>query len=107
MFISFSLRACIEFAKQSPDLDVQYLGSDLYPSQVLENGINGIDLDYKTYLSNYRFRHEAHKLGMSINVWTVNNRIDIEQLVHAGIDFLTTDNPLLARDILGENEVRK
>ena len=107
MFISFSLRACIEFAKQCPDLDVQYLGSDLYPSQVLENGINGIDLDYKTYLSNYRFRHEAHKLGMSINVWTVNNRIDIEQLVHAGIDFLTTDNPLLARDILGENEVRK
>lgn len=105
LFISFSIHACEQFAQLCPGFMVQYLGSDLYPAQVKARGINGIDLSYNSYLSNYRFRHEAKAQGMSINVWTVNTRTDMEQLIQSGIQMLTTDNPMQARTVLGENEI--
>ena len=45
---------------------------------------------------------EAHDLGMSVNVWTVDNPEDIRAMRDLGVDQITTDKPALARDILWE-----
>ena len=107
MFISFSLHACREFARRCPGFTVQYLGSNLWPVEVLGNGINGIDMNFFYYLRSPRFHDEAREGGMSINLWTVNQPDDMRTVLATGIDFLTTDNPLQAREILGENELKK
>lgn len=107
MFISFSLHACREFARLCPGFQVQYLGSNLWPVEVRENGLNGIDMNFFYYLPVKRFHDEARALGMSINVWTVNKEEDMERVVDTGIDLLTTDEPMKARELLREREVRR
>jgi len=106
LFISFSLHACREFARLCPDFSVQYLGANLWPHEVLANGINGIDMNFFFYLHMKRMHDEARALGMTINVWTVNSDSDIRNVIATGIDLITTDKPLMAREILGEKEVK-
>ena len=106
IFISFSLHVCRELARQCPGFTVQYLGADLWPAEVLDNGVNGIDMNYGAYMDTVRFHNEARERGMSINVWTVNNPDDMQKAIGTGIDQLTTDEPMKAREILGEREVR-
>ena len=107
IFISFSLHACRELARLCPGFTVQYLGANLWPAEVLENGLNGIDMNYGAYMENARFHDEARECGMSVNVWTVNNPDDMRKAIDTGIDQLTTDEPMKAREVLGEKEVRR
>ncbi|MBR4460207.1 MAG: glycerophosphodiester phosphodiesterase, partial [Paludibacteraceae bacterium] len=95
------------FARLCPDFQVQYLGANLWPSELKENGLNGIDMNQFYYLPVARFHDEARELGMSINVWTVNKEKDMEQVVATGIDLLTTDEPMKAREMLQEREERR
>jgi glycerophosphoryl diester phosphodiesterase len=44
---------------------------------------------------------------MSVNVWTVNNPDDMQKAISTRIDQLTTDEPMKARELLGEKEVKK
>ena len=106
MFISFSLHACRELARLCPGFTVQYLGSDLWPAESLDNGLNGIDLNHDAYMSTSRWHDEAREKGMSVNVWTVNGAERMEEVIATGVDQLTTDNPMKARELLGEREVR-
>ena len=83
---------------------MQYLGSNLWPAEVDANGINGIDMNFFYYLRSPRFHDEARERGMSINIWTVNQLEDMQTVLATGIDMLTTDEPMQAREILGEIE---
>ena len=37
---------------------------------------------------------------MSVNAWTVNRERDMKNMFKMGVDQLTTDNPLEARELL-------
>jgi glycerophosphoryl diester phosphodiesterase len=37
---------------------------------------------------------------MSVNAWTVNKEKDMEKMLQMGVDQLTTDNPLEAREVM-------
>jgi glycerophosphoryl diester phosphodiesterase len=45
---------------------------------------------------------EAHDLGMSVNVWTVDARKDLEAMRDLGVDQITTNDPALTRTVLWE-----
>ena len=45
---------------------------------------------------------EAHKLGMKVVPWTVNNRSDMEMMYDMGVDGLISDKPWLLRSFLEE-----
>ncbi len=42
----------------------------------------------------------AHELGLRVNVWTVNDGLEIARLAAAGIDAIVTDVPDVARQVL-------
>ena len=48
-----------------------------------------------------RLVEECHARGLAVNVWTVNAPDDIRRLADIGVDAIMTDDPLLARSILG------
>ena len=43
---------------------------------------------------------------MSVNVWTVNKEEDMAPLIEAGVDQITTDQPLLLRELLAGKELK-
>jgi len=104
MFISFSLDACKKVAELCPDYTNQYLNGDLSPREVLDLGINGIDYHYKHFQKHPEWVKQAHDLGMSVNVWTVNEEDTIKEMIDLGVDAITTNEPLLVRSLLGKSE---
>lgn len=98
--ISFSLNVCMEAAKQSPGIMVQYLTGDKSPAELKELGINGIDYHYSLLLLNSEWIEQAHQLGMIVNVWTVDDKDKILTMKQLGVDYITTNKPVLAKELI-------
>ena len=101
-FISFSHHICRELARKAPGFTVQYLGGEIAPAQLHAEGINGIDYHYSVFYKHPEWVKEAHELGMSVNVWTVDARKDLEAMRDLGVDQITTNDPALTRTVLWE-----
>ena len=43
---------------------------------------------------------EAHKLGLEVNVWTVNDVDALQFFIDEGVDYITTNNPLKLQQLL-------
>lgn len=89
-----------------PDTPVYYLTGDMTPAELKEFGFAGLDYSMKVIKSNPEWVSEAHKLGLKVNVWTVNSQEDMLYFIKLGVDFITTDQPeelqkLIARAIRG------
>ena len=106
-FISFSLSACVEFARLMPNNRVEYLGGEIAPKDLHEMGISGIDYEYFVFYEHPEWIEEAHKLGMVVNTWTVNTEEDMRKLLELGVDQLTTNEPLLAAKVIEEFKATK
>lgn len=95
-YISFDLDACKEFIKISPNSPIAYLNGELSPKELKDLGFSGLDYNYKKLLSNNNWIKEAKDLGLTINVWTVNDSDKIQNVIDWGVNYITTDNPELA-----------
>jgi len=99
-YISFSLNICKELVRLSPKAEVAYLNGDLAPQELKALKITGIDYNLKVLQKNKHWIEEAHKLKMTVNVWTVNAEADMKEMIAAGVDFITTDQPVLCRELV-------
>lgn len=99
-FISFSLSACKEFARLMPKNVVEYLGGEIAPAELHKMGITGIDYEYNVFYEHPEWIGEAHKLGMVVNTWTVNQEEDMRKLLELGVDQITTNEPELAQRVI-------
>lgn len=99
-FISFSLEACKQLAQLMPECRVQYLNGKIPPKELKEMGIMGLDYHYSQIQKNPQWIEEAHKLGMIVNVWTVNKPELIKEMIDLKVDFITTDAPELVLEML-------
>ena len=99
-YISFSLNICKELARLSPKAEVAYLNGDLSPQELKALKINGIDYTLAALRKNKHWIEEAHKLKMKVNVWTLNTEADMKEAIAAGVDYITTDQPVLCKELL-------
>jgi glycerophosphoryl diester phosphodiesterase len=54
---------------------------------------------------NSKFLKAAHERGITVNVWTINERSEMNKLIDLGVDGIITDEPALLRDLLKEKEL--
>lgn len=47
-----------------------------------------------------RFVRAAHRAGVAVHVWTVDDRADIERLLGWGVDGIITDRPDVAVEVV-------
>ena len=99
---SISLNVCEQLAKLIPSSEISYLNGDKTPAELKQKGINGIDYNQKVIEVHPEWIEEAHLLGMKVNVWTVNKPETMQKLIDLKVDYLTTDDPLEAKKMLGK-----
>lgn len=110
LFISFSRHICDLIAQDHPRFVNQFLSANFVknesPIAYAKRGINGIDYHYKMFVVNPTWVSGAHELGMSVNAWTVDKEADIKEMINLGVDAITSNEPLLVRELLGDKEFK-
>ena len=91
--IAFSINACLAFKKLMPDGRIFYLNGDLAPRSIKKLGLTGIDYSMSVLRKNPKWVEQAHKEGLEVNVWTVDEEADMKYFIDLGVDYITTDYP--------------
>lgn len=101
-YISFSLNTVLKTRELEPEMPVYYLNGNLSPRELTAIKMTGLDYHYGILLSKPEWVKQAHELGLKVNTWTVNKAEDIQQIIDLGVDFISTDEPLLTRELLNK-----
>ena len=89
----------------APEAKVAYLNGDLTPLQVKEMGLTGIDYSAATFDKHPEWPLEAKKLGLEVNVWTVDGEEELRRFgAMKGIDIITTNDPDILIKTLGNKK---
>lgn len=107
MFISFNHYICAKIARIAPGFTNQYLSGNRTPAELSEVGINGIDYNGNVLREHPEYVSQAHSLGMSTNVWTINLSEEFPEYVGMGVQAVTTNEPMALRAFLGKKELRQ
>ena len=91
--IAFSINACLAFKKLLPDGRIFYLNGDLSPRSIKGLGLTGIDYSMRVLRKHPEWVEQAKKLGLEVNVWTVDEEEDMRYFIDLGVDYITTDYP--------------
>ena len=59
-------------------------------------------LSVATRLARDRLLRQAHRRGLEVYVWTVNDRRSIHRMLDQRVDGIITDDPALLREVLAE-----
>lgn len=78
---------------------VQFL-SATEPVMLDRIGGNGADYHISAFRTNPQWFKELRELGKTVNIWTVNSPADIQYCIDHGADFITTDAPELAMELV-------
>ena len=101
-YISFNLDACKELIRQAPKADVYYLNGELSPKELKELGFAGLDYHYKVLRTHPEWVQQCKAMGLKSNVWTVDDTAVMREMRDMGVDFLTTNQPEEALQIMNE-----
>ncbi len=102
-YIAFRPFVCWELARLAPEgTKIAYLNGDYTPNYCRSMGCKGIDYKFSVLKKKKHWIKQAHKLGMYVNVWTVNKEEDIRWCIQNGVDFITTDDPVLVQQLINE-----
>jgi len=104
-YISFSMNICkelLQFTHNSPIAYLAYKEMVFSPKELKEIGLSGLDYHYALLFQKPEWITEAKALGLTTNAWTVNDTADIQKLIDLGIDFITTDEPAKATELVAK-----
>lgn len=98
-YIAFDYDVCKKVRALDPFAKVAYLMGDRTPGQVASDGLSGLDYHFKVMQAKENYRAQAQKLGLTVNVWTVNEAALMQKLIEQQVDFITTDEPELVLEL--------
>lgn len=93
VYISFDFEMCKEILRLQPTANVQYLNGDKTPAQLKDENISGMDYHYSIFSKHPEWIAEAKELKIDLNAWTVNDAGMMKQLLAAGFNYITTNEP--------------
>ena len=79
---------------------IAYLNGDLTPEQCKKERYTGIDYNLNTLKAHPEWINKCHELGLTVNVWTVNDKKDMQWFIDMGVDYITTDKPDVLKRML-------
>ena len=101
-YISFSWNICEQIRKADRKAVVYYLNGEKSPAELKKAGMNGLDYSLTVIKKHPEWVKQAHDLGLKVNVWTVNKEEDMQAMLDLGVDFITTNNPVELKALIGK-----
>ena len=98
-YIAFSLNLCKQIVLRDPKAHVAYLNGDKSPQELYNCGVMGLDYTADNYRNHPTWPAEAARLGMTTNVWTIDDTATMIEMSNMGIDYVTTNNPVAAKAV--------
>jgi glycerophosphoryl diester phosphodiesterase len=99
-YISFDYDVCKEVMKRAPYAKAAYLKGDKTPAELAADNFYGLDYHFSILKKNADWIAEAKKLKLTINVWTVNEKEILEEMLKNEVDFITTNEPELLLEMV-------
>ena len=99
-YISFNIGVCTAIASLKPGANVGYLTSTKELAGLMSAGVNCADFAYTYLFSNPELFDQAHSLGMTVNIWTVDSTNDMMRAIGLGADLITTNKPDVLQNIV-------
>jgi glycerophosphoryl diester phosphodiesterase len=97
-YITFSRNAFDILVAQS-GRPVLYLNG-VSPKVLKEIGGSGADYHINIFRANPDWIDQLHAQGMPVNIWTVDSEADIQWCIDHGADYITTNEPELAMELV-------
>ena len=94
-YISFDYDVCKEVMKLAPYARAAYLKGDKTPAELAADNLYGLDYHFSVLQKNPDWLTDAKNRKLTINVWTVNDKPLLEELLKQNVDFITTNEPEL------------
>lgn len=92
-YISFNYGVLQRIRELDPTAHLAYLADDKPLEALVADHISGIDYAFYSFQRNPDLIKIAHKLGLSVNVWTVNDSNELARYLQEGADLITTNEP--------------
>ena len=99
-YICFSWEVGKHLHQLDKNIQVQYLNGDKTPAEAKAAGYTGLDYHFSVYQKHPDWIAEAHKIGLTINAWTVNDRAEMQNLINQNAEYITTNEPELLFEVL-------
>lgn len=94
-YISFSFDCLTKVIATDPTAKTAYVEKGKTLEELKAAGIWGIDYNISLFKADPELANKAHKMGLTVNAWTVNNQEDLQMLLDMGVDCITTNEPEL------------
>lgn len=101
-YITFSMEAGKELIRLAPKAQVAYLSGNVSPAELKKLGYTGLDYHFNVMKNHPQWFKEAKDLGMTVNVWTIDDVTLMKEMKDMGADYLTTDMPEDALKVVKE-----
>lgn len=105
-YISFDYEVLKRVRALDPTAHIAYLGAVVPMDQQKIEGMSGIDYHFSQFDNMPRLYDRARMLGLTINVWTVNDPKIMERMLDMGVDFITTDEPAMLLEMIEKRNER-
>ncbi|MFA1773152.1 glycerophosphodiester phosphodiesterase [Rufibacter glacialis] len=92
-YISFDYDILKKVLELEPYAKVAYLNGEKAPAELAKDNLYGLDYNLAVLQKNPHWIKEAHRLGLTVNAWTVNSPEMMDWLLERRADFITTNEP--------------
>ncbi|MBR4942572.1 MAG: hypothetical protein IKZ28_00940 [Clostridia bacterium] len=90
-FISFAGENLVYLREKFPQADAQFLTEKCTEEDIAFMVKNGLDADLCGYCVTLELVERLHKLGLKVNVWTLDTLEHVQMAKAAGVDFITSN----------------
>lgn len=95
VYISFDYEIIKQIRAVDSYANIQYLAGDKNPDQLKVDNISGADFALSIYKNNIDWISNAKKNNITLNVWTLNQSLEMNWALDYKFDYITTDEPEL------------
>ncbi|WP_205500062.1 glycerophosphodiester phosphodiesterase [Rufibacter psychrotolerans] len=94
-YISFDYDILQKVLELDPYARVAFLGGHKPPAELAKDRLYGSDYHFSFLKKFPEWIGESHRLGLTVNTWTIDKPEDMDWLLERNVDFITTNQPEL------------